>query len=47
LVDRVDGEPRNLCFADIRWVAVEDLPQYDLLTADLEFAQRLARRAFF
>ena len=43
LVDRLEGEPRNLRFAEMRWVAIEDLANYDLLPADCEFARRLAR----
>lgn len=40
-VDRFAGEPRNLIFADIRWVALADLAQLDFLDADRELIARL------
>lgn len=36
-VPRFRGQPRNLCFADIRWVAAAELASYDFLEADREF----------
>lgn len=35
-VERIHGEPRNLVFADIRWMAVENLHTLDFLEADRE-----------
>lgn len=37
LVPRFTREPRNLCFAAIRWVAFADLASYDFLEADRGF----------
>ena len=42
----LDREPRNLCFAEIRWVSVTELPTYDFLDADRDFVLRLADRQF-
>ena len=42
-VSRIDREPRNLCFADMRWVPLEALESYDLLDADREMVARLRR----
>ncbi len=40
-VDRFDGEPRNVVFADIRWVDLADLAGLDFLAADRELIARL------
>jgi 8-oxo-dGTP diphosphatase len=40
-VDRFAGEPRNRVFADIRWVALAELPALDFLAADRELIARL------
>lgn len=40
-VDRFAGEPRNLVFADIRWVALDALAGLDFLDADRELIARL------
>jgi 8-oxo-dGTP diphosphatase len=40
------GEPRNGVFEQIRWEALEKLPQYDFLDGDVDFVRRLARREF-
>jgi mutator protein MutT len=40
-VDRFAGEPRNLVFADIRWVALAALPGLDFLAADRALIARL------
>lgn len=40
-VDRFGGEPRNLAFAEIRWVDVDALQQLDFLAADRELIARL------
>ena len=42
LVERYSGELTNNIFEDIRWEALEKLPQYDFLEADLRFVQELA-----
>ena len=34
-------EPRNLCFADVRWVALSELESYDVLDGDRELISRL------
>ncbi|MFN7992567.1 MAG: NUDIX domain-containing protein [Bryobacteraceae bacterium] len=36
------GEPRNLIFHEIAWVARQQLPEYDFLEGDVEFVKRLA-----
>jgi 8-oxo-dGTP diphosphatase len=41
-VDRFYGEPRNLVFERIAWVAPRDLPSYDFLDGDVEFVRTLA-----
>ena len=41
-VDRYTGEPRNLVFERIAWVAPSDLPSYDFLDGDVEFVRTLA-----
>ena len=33
----VDGEPRNLAFAQMQWVLREDFERYDFLEGDAEF----------
>jgi 8-oxo-dGTP diphosphatase len=40
-VDAFVGEPRNLVFADVRWVAVAELGVLDFLEADRELIARL------
>ena len=40
-VDRFAGEPRNLVFADIRWVDLAGLAALDFLAADRELITRL------
>ena len=40
-VDRFAGEPRNLVFAEIRWVALADLAGLDFLAADRELIAQL------
>lgn len=35
-VDRFAGEPRNLVFADLRWIELADLAGLDFLDADRE-----------
>jgi 8-oxo-dGTP diphosphatase len=41
-VDRFSGEPRNLVFERIAWVAPRDLPSCDFLDGDVEFVRTLA-----
>ena len=38
-----EGEPRNCVFEEIRWVAPEELPQFDFLEGDIDFVKRLAK----
>lgn len=45
-VERFAGEPRNLCFAEIRWAAPTSLPRLDFLEADREFVALLASGRF-
>jgi 8-oxo-dGTP diphosphatase len=40
-VDHFAGEPRNLVFAEIRWVALADLAGLDFLAADRELIAEL------
>lgn len=40
-VDRFAGEPRNLVFAAIRWLAVAELARLDFLAADRALIDRL------
>lgn len=42
LVERYSGELSNNIFEDMRWEALEKLPQYDFLEADRRFVQELA-----
>lgn len=42
-VSQWQGEPRNLAFTEIRWEAIERLPEYDFLEGDVELVRRLAR----
>ena len=42
LVERYCGELTNKIFEDIRWEAIENLPRYDFLEADLRLVQDLA-----
>ncbi len=42
-VSQWQGEPCNLAFTEIRWEAVERLPEYDFLEGDVELVRRLAR----
>ena len=37
------GQPRNICFARIRWVSRGELPAYDFLEADTRLVAELAR----
>jgi 8-oxo-dGTP diphosphatase len=41
-VNRFQGEPRNLDFAQIAWEEPARLPDYDFLEGDVEFVRRLA-----
>ena len=43
-VDRFEGEPKNLAFAEIRWEALERLGDYDFLDADIRFIKSLNRK---
>lgn len=45
-VSAIDREPRNLCFAEVRWVRLEAIESYDLLEADRDMASRLRHGAF-
>ena len=42
LVTDFRGEPRNLVFEEIRWVARAELVQFDFLEADKDLVKRLA-----
>ena len=42
-VDRFAGEPRNLVFAEIRWVTLGELQRLDFLAADRELIAHLPR----
>jgi 8-oxo-dGTP diphosphatase len=42
LVERYSGELTNKIFEDIRWEALQNLPRYDFLEADLRLVQDLA-----
>jgi 8-oxo-dGTP diphosphatase len=42
-VSDFDGEPRNCVFEEIRWVAPDELTQFDFLEGDVEFVKRLAK----
>jgi 8-oxo-dGTP diphosphatase len=42
-IESMHGEPRNLCFAEIRWVGVADLASIDFLDADRGFVAAVAR----
>ena len=39
-----DGEPRNLDFEQLRWVAREELPQLDFLEGDVDFVREFVGR---
>ena len=41
-VDVFAGEPANLCFEEIAWVAAPDLPGFDFLEADRPLVARIA-----
>jgi 8-oxo-dGTP diphosphatase len=41
----LEGEPRALTVAEVRWVTPADLPKLDLLPADYPLARRLAAEA--
>lgn len=41
-VSRFHGEPRNLVFERIAWVAPGDVPSYDFLEGDEQFIRTLA-----
>ena len=40
-VDTFTGEPQNLIFQEIAWVAHRQLPGYDFLEGDVDFVKRL------
>ena len=42
-VEIVDGDPRPLSMAELRWVARTDLPSLDFLEADRDFVGALSR----
>ncbi len=42
-VTEFGGEPRNLVFAEIRWVERCRLPEFDFLAADRQLAGQIAR----
>lgn len=42
-VTQFSGEPRNLDFAEIAWVARDALSSFDFLEGDVEFVAQLAR----
>jgi 8-oxo-dGTP diphosphatase len=39
-----DGEPRNLDFEQLRWVAREELPKLDFLEGDVDFVREFVGR---
>src|SRR2546427_9656976 len=41
-VAEFEGEPRNLCFAEMRWEAPPRLREYDFLEGDVDFVRGLA-----
>jgi len=41
-VTEFEGEPRNLCFAEVRWEAPPRLGEYDFLEGDVDFVRGLA-----
>lgn len=44
-VDAIDRPPSNLIFADLRWVAITGLADFDFLPADLSFVAALRARS--
>ena len=42
-VSAFKGEPRNCVFAEMRWVDLRELPEFDFLEGDVAFVERLAR----
>jgi 8-oxo-dGTP diphosphatase len=44
-VEEFTGDLRNLMFADISWVSLEDLKKLDLLDGSKEAARRISTRA--
>jgi 8-oxo-dGTP diphosphatase len=38
-----EGEPRNIVFETIEWVAAKRFGEYDFLDGDIDFVRRLAR----
>lgn len=42
-VTRFSGQPENRVFADIRWAAPQELPEFDFVEADRDLVVRLAR----
>jgi 8-oxo-dGTP diphosphatase len=45
-VRNYEGEPLARVFEQIRWTALESLPELDFLEGDLDFVRRLARGDF-
>jgi 8-oxo-dGTP diphosphatase len=43
-VTEFEGEPVNVIFEQVRWERPENLPSFDFLEADVEFASRLSRQ---
>ncbi|HTM51805.1 MAG TPA: (deoxy)nucleoside triphosphate pyrophosphohydrolase [Bryobacteraceae bacterium] len=43
-VTEFEGEPVNVIFEQVRWERPENLPSFDFLEADVEFAGRLSRQ---
>ena len=41
-VSAFKGEPRNCVFAEMRWVDLRELPEFDFLEGDVAFVERLA-----
>ena len=41
-IAQIQGEPVNLAFEQIEWVAAEHLPDYDFLEGDVEFVRLLS-----
>jgi 8-oxo-dGTP diphosphatase len=41
-VSEFEGEPRNLCFSEMRWEAPRRLSEYDFLEGDVDFVRGLA-----
>lgn len=45
-VTQYSGPIENRIFAEIRWVAPGELPQFDFLEGDVDFVRRLAKGAW-